>query len=247
MNAIKRRSEIYNQILKKGAAEVKDLACDFACSTQTIRRDLQELARQNLVSVSYGGAELKNRESTELHFSYKETQQIQFKERICQKAASLVKDGAVVAIDTGTTTSALFKYLLDKKITIITNNLPPLSSIDYRCKAQIIVAGGVYDAVSAGTMGSLATEFFHQYSVDIAFLTTMGLDYNGAISVVKPEDAAVKRAIFNAANKKVLLVDENKFGLSFLCHYQNVSDFDLLVSNSDELPEFLSAFKLDYL
>jgi len=247
MNAIKRKTDIYNIILKNGSAEVNELAQLFNCTTQTIRRDLQDLSSQNLIKVGYGSATLNTNSTAELHFSYKETQQLQFKERICQKASELVNDGDVIAIDTGTTTSPLIKYIINKKITIITNNIPLLSGASYQSKARIIVVGGLYDAVSAGTMGSLAADAFNSYNVDIAFLTTMGISKTGELSVVAPDDATVKKAIYNSATKRILLADENKFGLSFLCKYQLLTDFKLIISNSDEKPDFLKDLEIEYL
>ena len=239
--------EIYNLILKEGTVEVAYLADLFQVTPQTIRRDFKDLSDQNLIEVGYGGAGLALNNNIELQFQYKEKQQIRHKELICQKAVRLIKDGTVIAIDSGTTTMGMIKYLAERPLTIITDNIPLVGTIKNDCKAKIVVAGGIYDAVSAGTMGTLTTEFFNSYNVDIAFVATMGIDDEGWLSVVNPEDAGTKKALFNCAKKKILLADESKFSLSFLCRYQNISDFDLVISDSEERPAFLGNFQVDYL
>ena len=99
MNGIKRKIAIYNLLLEQQSIEVNELAALFAVTPQTIRRDLAELNKMGVAEVHYGGATLSSNPNAELIYSYKETQQLQHKELICQKAADLVNSNNVVAID----------------------------------------------------------------------------------------------------------------------------------------------------
>ncbi|WP_234447151.1 DeoR family transcriptional regulator [Virgibacillus salexigens] len=51
-----RKHKILNLIDQHGKVSVRQLALDFNVSTETVRRDLDELATKNLLKKVYGGA-----------------------------------------------------------------------------------------------------------------------------------------------------------------------------------------------
>ena len=56
MGTSSRRMDIFNLLQKNKAVEVSELARLFNVSTMTIRRDLEMLEKQGLVTKNYGGA-----------------------------------------------------------------------------------------------------------------------------------------------------------------------------------------------
>ncbi|MCF8018973.1 MAG: DeoR/GlpR family DNA-binding transcription regulator [Vallitaleaceae bacterium] len=59
MDQIERRQDIMKEINKKGAVKVKELAKAYSVGEATIRRDLKQLAEEDRLVVTYGGAYLR--------------------------------------------------------------------------------------------------------------------------------------------------------------------------------------------
>jgi DeoR/GlpR family transcriptional regulator of sugar metabolism len=60
MDQIERRQDIMKEIKKNGAVKVKELAKAFSVGEATIRRDLKQLAEEDRLVVTYGGAYLRD-------------------------------------------------------------------------------------------------------------------------------------------------------------------------------------------
>ena len=56
MQLSERQTEILHRARANGRVEVEALAADFAVTTQTIRRDLNELSQNGLLARVHGGA-----------------------------------------------------------------------------------------------------------------------------------------------------------------------------------------------
>ena len=59
MDQIERRQDIMKQINMNGAVKVKELAKAYSVGEATIRRDLKQLAEEDRLVVTYGGAYLR--------------------------------------------------------------------------------------------------------------------------------------------------------------------------------------------
>ncbi len=106
----------------KGKVKVSELAREFAVSTETIRRYLEELDREKKLKKVYGGAVQLPGAGVEApmlerNATYRE------KKRIGYKAATFVEDGDVIAIDDGSTPLQMVPYLVHRKnLTIVTSS-----------------------------------------------------------------------------------------------------------------------------
>src|SRR5689334_23571563 len=110
---------------REGRVLVQDLAQHFTTSQVTIRKDLEALHSHGLVHRTHGGA-LPAREGALEDPTLREKEKLHRKEklRIAEAAASLVKEGQVVILDSGTTTTAIARALRTfHNITIVTNAL----------------------------------------------------------------------------------------------------------------------------
>jgi len=89
-----------------------DMARKFETSQVTIRKDLEILHAHGLVHRTHGGA-LPARQGALEDPTLREKEKLHRKEklRIADVAASLVKEGQVVILDSGTTTTAIARAL----------------------------------------------------------------------------------------------------------------------------------------
>ena len=100
-----RKKEIIEYLSDTDYRTLKDIADKFAISMNTARRDINELAEENLVKKFYGGVSLaRKKDST---FQSRIASHIEEKQRIAKYAAALVNDNDLLYIDSGSTTSLL--------------------------------------------------------------------------------------------------------------------------------------------
>jgi DeoR/GlpR family transcriptional regulator of sugar metabolism len=79
------------------------------------------------------------------------------KDAIAQKAATLIKAGGCIFIDTGTTNLALAKALpADLSITVVTNSPAIAAELLRHPLCEVIMTGGQIQRASGGTVGATA-------------------------------------------------------------------------------------------
>lgn len=243
MTIAERRMKIFNILQENKTVEVNELAKLFSVSTMTIRRDLAIFERQGLVTTSYGGACLNQGTAIEPSFFLKSGQMIDFKKNIGFEAAKLVNEGDSIIIDCGTTTLQLAHYIQDKKITVITNSLPVINYLQGSSKIKLIIAPGEYSDTSSGAISSMTIEFFQHFNVDKVFIGTQGLDIKRGATVPDPLDADVKNSLLNSAKQRILMVDHEKFGSTFLCKHADITDLDYIITDSETDKRYIDKFQ----
>ena len=106
MKRATRLNAILELLAEHGEVSVEGLVDRFEASAATIRRDLDSLAEQRLLTRTHGGAVAQS-VAYELPVRYKSHLRTEQKERIALAARELVPPGAVVGLSGGTTTTAL--------------------------------------------------------------------------------------------------------------------------------------------
>ena len=104
MLAMDRRNLILERIQKDTSVRVGDLAKEYNVTEETIRRDLEKLEKDGLVTRTYGGAVLTQTSGTyDFSFRVRETQNVEGKRRIALKVAEMIEDGDTLMVDSSTT------------------------------------------------------------------------------------------------------------------------------------------------
>jgi len=243
MNAAQRRMIIYRILEEQTTVEVNALSEKLGVSTMTIRRDLALFEKQGLVVTNYGGAYLVEGAGVEPGFSLKRGQMNAEKDAIGMLAAQLVKSGNSIVLDCGTTPLQIAKQIASKNITVITNSWPAIKYLHGNSKLKLILAPGIYDETSAGVFGGLTSDFYHQISADIVFMSTQGFSMEYGASVPNDGDAALKRTILKSARKRVLVMDHTKFGKKYLMSFAGASDFDVIITDDGIQEDQLNMLK----
>jgi DeoR/GlpR family transcriptional regulator of sugar metabolism len=115
-----RQSKILNLLSHRDLIPVNELSESLGVSTVTIRQDLNYLETEGLLKRVHGGAVFKDADdlSNRLGVNYGK------KLRIARKAASFVKEGETILIESGSVNALLARELMRmKKVTIITTNV----------------------------------------------------------------------------------------------------------------------------
>ena len=123
MRQADRLSAILEDLSEGSTVGVSDLCGRLGVSAATIRRDLELLERQRLLTRTHGGAVAQG-VLYELPLRYKSARRQAEKRRIAAAAAERVADGAAIGLSGGTTTSEVARAIVDRpRLTVVTNAL----------------------------------------------------------------------------------------------------------------------------
>ena len=234
MLAIERRNAILAKLSLEGKVVVSDLAKEFDVTEETIRRDLEKLDKDGLARKTYGGAVKNENYNIDLPFHVRKQTNVESKRVIAAKISEMIHDGDYVMLDSSTTALYVIKNILDrKKITLITNSIEILIELCNKPDWTIISTGGVLKEGGLSLVGYQAERMVSGFHVDIAVCSCKGLDADMGVTDSNERDSEIKKAFFNAANRKVLAVDSSKFDRTSFVKVCGVGDVDTVVTDTD--------------
>ncbi len=208
-----RRRAILELLTHQGRVLVTELAGKFETSQVTIRKDLEILHAHGLVHRTHGGA-LPARDGALEDPTLREKEKLhrQEKLRIAETAAAKVKEGQVLILDSGTTTTAIARALRNfKNLTIITNAVNIAAELAGTA-VEVILTGGTLRKNSFSLVGPIAEETLRRLSADLLFLGVDGFDVQYGLSTPNLLEAKVIRVLVEVAKKTVAVCDSSKFG-----------------------------------
>ena len=241
MLAIERRREILSRLTVNGKVIVAELAKDFGVTEETIRRDLEKLDKEGLVSKTYGGAVSKHSSAIDLPYNIRESVNVAQKQQIAQTIADLIEDGERVMIDSSSTALYAIKKMKEKQnLTIITNSVKILLELADKPDWTVLSTGGILKKNALALMGSSAEKMINSYHVDTAICSCKGLDMELGITDSNENDSLIKQAMFHSAERKILALDAEKFDKKSFVKVCDISDLDLIVTDSAPAEKWIS-------
>ncbi len=229
MTRAERLSALLEQLVSDGQLDVEVAADRYRVSAATIRRDLDYLAAQQLLSRTHGGA-VPNSTSYDLPLRYKTATRGEAKTRIAQRAVEMLWPGCTVSMNGGTTTVAIARaipsaHALHNGITVVTNAINIATELTVRPFIKIVVCGGVARPQSYELVGSIAADTLATMTPDLCFLGASGLDPEAGVTTNDEAESAINRVMMQQAKRTVVVVDGSKLGyvgFSRICHLGEV-------------------------
>ena len=233
-----REKIILKEILKSKKVTVKELAKKLYISEPSIRRDLLSLEKQNLIKRIHGGAVIEENgiSATKIPFVIRELEQSDAKIIMAQKAASLVKDGDVIFLDSSSSAYNIIPYLaLKNNITVITCGIKALAKLgEYNIKA--ICTGGTLIPSCQTLVGDDAYNIIEQNNADIFFFSCRGLSSEGLLTDISEQENYVRRKMMKNSAKSYLLCASEKFNKKYFHNLCSVKDITGIISEK-EIPD----------
>lgn len=207
-----RQQRILAELRANPTLRIAQLARDFDVSTETIRRDLDELSRAGAVDRTYGGA-ARPSAGFEAAVAERLKEHVAARERIGKRAAADLRPGEVLMIDGGSTTIHFARRLAAelRDLTIVTNSFGVAAVLGQNPELRIVMCPGDYDPHEGIVTGPETLDFLARFAADRAAIGAGGLTSEGP-SEVLPGAAWVKRRMLERAGRTALLLDASKFG-----------------------------------
>ena len=208
---------------------ISEMAREFGVSTETIRRDLEELDRTGKVARTYGGAVAKM-PMLEPGWNERHMQMRGERAAIGQRTAALVKSGDVLMIDAGSTVQHLADALvtLPVEITVVTNGVTVATTLAANPSISVMLCPGVYQPRDGCALGTETVDFIGRFNATMAIVGASGLTTDGP-SDASAGLAAVKRAMFARSRQRLLIADHGKFDQSHLSTVCPLSELTMVV------------------
>src|SRR6478752_6511538 len=235
MLASQRRATIVSLVEESGAVRVSDLVEQLGVSDMTIRRDIEQLAREGLVERVHGGALAAGGRSTEEPgFTAKSALMTPQKQAIAQAAAELVEPGASIGISAGTTTYELARAVRAiPDITVVTNSVPVAQLLhEAGTPGQTVVLTGGVRTPSDALVGPVAVTALRSLHVDTLFLGVHGFDVRSGLTTPNLAEAETDRALVACARRVVVVADHSKWHGVGLSTIAALDEVDVLVSDA---------------
>ncbi len=211
MDTSERQQAIIALTRAEGRVAVEALATRFEVSVQTIRKDLNQLCEQRVLSRVHGGAVLPSGVEN-LEYEARRRIAAEAKSAIGRAAAGLIPNDASLFINIGTTTEAVGQALTGHAgLLVVTNNINVANQMRVYPRFEVVIAGGVVRPSDGGIVGEAAADFFSQFKVDYAVIGASALDEDGALLDYDYREVKVAQAIIANARHVILVADAGKF------------------------------------
>jgi len=207
-----RQQRILAALRRDGQVVASRLATDLAVSEDTLRRDLEQLARQGLLVRVHGGALPPAPAAAGL--AIRRGVSVREKASIAQAAAMMIRSGQVVFLDGGTTATAVARALpLSLAATIVTHS--PAVAVELEGHAcEVILIGGRLFRHSMVAVGAGALEAIGRVRADLYLMGVTGIEAGAGLTTGDAEEAGVKRALIAASAQTVVLGSPEKIGVA---------------------------------
>jgi DeoR family transcriptional regulator of aga operon len=207
-----RRAAIIKTLQADGQVSVSGLSRQYRVSEVTIRNDLTQLEKKNLLIRTRGGAFKKDLVAADIDISEKQRRHHDEKELIGIKAAALIHDGETIILDSGSTTVEIAKNLgSHKELSVITNALNIASILAGHSDLRVIMPGGFLRHNSLSLVGYPAEENLRNYRCDKLFLGVDGIDATYGLSTPNIEEAHLNRLMIEVVKEVIVVTDSSKF------------------------------------
>lgn len=238
-----RHGRILSLLHEEGTIGVGDLALRLDVSVETVRRDIKALAGRGDIVRMHGAVGLPSAVS-EAPFERRMRENRQAKEAIARLAASTIRDGESIMLDTGTTTSILARALLDhRRLTVVTNSSDIARTLATVNGNKVYMAGGELRSDSGAALGFSAIEFVNRFSVDHAVISAGAVNAVTGVLDYDLEEAQFGQAVLARGRRRVVVTDASKFGQKGLVRVCALADVDEMIVNRvppEDLAEALS-------
>jgi DeoR/GlpR family transcriptional regulator of sugar metabolism len=227
-----RHERILLELRARPTVRISELAEEFGVTTETVRRDVDELSKKGLVDRTYGGAAvtpLGSEPTIDVRASvYREE-----RTRIAKQALSLVKNDEILMIDAGSTTAEfaarLAASILDNsptEVTVITNSISVARTLGVAKSIRTVLCPGDLENREAAVFGPATLNFLRQFRANTAIIGAGGVTTEGLTEVYSGA-CWIKRTMLERVDRGILLADHRKFGVNHLeivCSLDQIND-----------------------
>lgn len=219
MHAEEREKAILNMLTQRGFIAFRELDQALDASPATLRRDLERMSKDGLLTRVHGGAKAVG-DRNDVPPATAGLSGVPFHENIGRNrgqkvaigkaAAKLCSPGEAVMIDGGSTTLQMCPHLEGLNLQILTNSLHIVSGLLLQVGTRISVPGGAVFREQNIILSALGDELMPRFHAPKLFMGAAAIGPQGVMQADVVLVAAERRLI-EKCEELILLVDSSKF------------------------------------
>ncbi len=232
-----RQKKIIDMISDTDIITTETLTKLLNISPSTLRRDLLKLSKQEKIVLLHGGGIRLLPKITELSMTAKMGLHKDAKDKIAQKAVSLIEDGDVIYLDPSSTTYQMIPYLKEHRVTVITNSVSHIDELIYY-KIPCIMVGGSIKAATNYCIGLIAENILKGFNFNKCFIGANGFSITSGITNHDINENVIKTLAVRQSCNPYFLMDSSKFNVVAMVKLANISDYPIITEKI--IPELSS-------
>jgi len=227
---INRHVKLLELVNINGRIEVATLSENLEVSQVTVRKDLALLEEKGLLKREHGFAVMISSDDISHRLAFNN----EVKHKIATLAATLVRSGETVMIESGSCCALLAEELANHKhdVTIITNSTFIAAYIRKCPNVKIILLGGDYQTESQVVVGPVTRKCIEGFYVDKLFVGTDGFTEKSGFTGKNHMRTETVRAMAENANKVIVLTESSKFSKQGVVAQFKISEVNTLVTDN---------------
>ncbi|MDV7105561.1 DeoR/GlpR family DNA-binding transcription regulator [Vibrio sp. TH_r3] len=230
-----RQQKIMELLNEQGSLFTDDLSNKFKVTTQTIRRDINELCKSGLARKQHGGVTLPPTRDN-ISISDRTVTNVLVKQKISSAALLEVESGQTVFLSYGSSVAQFARSLpQDIPLTVVTNNLDALAYLTNLQNIEVWVAGGCLRHQHRDLSGIYTKNFFESFRADVAILGIGGISSKGELLEFQFTEGELTKAMLNNSRKSVLLADSSKYLRNASVCISSLEDIDVMYTDCQSI------------
>lgn len=205
-----RHTRILSLLRERREIKVDELSQIFDVSPMTIRRDLQHLEDQGLISRFYGGAVAEQPQPTT---PPSDADQVKvYRDLISRYAARLISENDYIFINGSRTALGVLDYVGPKNVQVFTNN-GLVCSRKYPSNLRITLSGGDVRGQNGILTGDCTMRNLLMINARKSFIGCTGISPNGELLCGIPTELAINETMMSHSDRYFILADHTKIGV----------------------------------
>jgi DeoR/GlpR family transcriptional regulator of sugar metabolism len=240
----RRRERMLLHLSVRDRAAVGDLGALLGVSDVTVRKDLDALEAQGMLTRVHGGAMISGRGRLELQFAARQREQLEEKQRIATAAARMIESGQRIFLDASTTALQVARLIKDREdLIVVTNGLYTALELNFSPGVTTVVVGGTLRPRSSSLVGHHTTELLLRLRPQLGFFGARGLTARDGLMESDLDEAELKQRMVSACGTVVGIVDASKFGGRAFDAFALPHEIDRIITGADAPPPIVEALR----
>lgn len=228
-----RHQQILERVASEAAVDFGSLADELGVSSMTIRRDVRILEEAGYIKTTRGGASAHLLNSQDLFTHPRSKDQSIAKAQIGQYAASLIENGEVIFLGTGSTTGVFAQFLPNNlNLTVITPSLPHATLLASR-GVNVVSTGGNIATNDLAQTGLIAQETMMRFYATRTVIGSGGVSKNGGVTEYDQVIAEINSTMVQRSEEVIVLIDPSKAGVIANYRVAGVDAVDEFITSAD--------------
>lgn len=228
-----RRKYILDHIVKDGFVKVSELAESLGVTQTTIRKDLNYLEAQGVLQRAHGSAIPPSQQMMDLNLSAKKLINFEAKQKIAEKAASLIKSDDSILVASGSTISLFAEALKPKgRLNVVSISVNISAHLGDIPGITVMQVGGILYGNTLSVLGAEASNTIENLYCSKVFFGVDGIDLDYGLTCGTGEEASITQKMMQSSQTKIVLSDSSKVGQRGFARICEVGDIDILITDS---------------